>query len=168
MTGPAARALVAAVVLGGALGGMPARAREAEARVSLDLREAPVTRIVDLLVTLGGIQAVFDPGLDCTLTLNLHEVPWRTALDTSLRACRLGIDEEAGVLRIATLAKLQEEARARERLNEERRRTPEGGLQLFRLSYARAETMAPLLKSLVGPDGDVTVDARTNTLIVTY
>jgi type II secretory pathway component HofQ len=168
MSGRGTTVLLAAILLGVALGGRAARAKEAEARVSLDLREAPVTRIVELLATLGGFQAVFDPGLQCSLTLDLHEVPWRTALDTSLRACRLGIDEEGGVLRIAPLAKLLEEASARESLNEERRRTPVGRLGLFRLSYARAETMAPLLETLLGPPGDVTVDARTNTLIVAY
>jgi type II secretory pathway component GspD/PulD (secretin) len=53
-------------------------------------------------------------------------------------------------------------------LNEESRRTPAGKLELFRLSYARAERMAPLLESVVGPEGRVTVDARTNTIIVAY
>jgi protein transport protein HofQ len=163
-----ATALVVSLPLVGILGGTAVRAEEVEAGVNLDLKEAPVTRIVDLLVTLGGFQAVFDPGVDCKLTLNMHDVPWRTALDTSLRACRLGIDEEAGVLRIAPLAKLQQEASARELLNEERGRAPAGRLELFRLSYARAETMAPLLKSLIGPEGQVSVDARTNTLIVAY
>ena len=172
MTGRGAGAVVTTLLLGGLLGGAleatAARPKEAEARVSLDLRDAPVTRIVDLLVKLGGFQAVFDPGVECTLTLSLHEVPWRTALDTSLRACRLGVDEEAGVLRIAPLAKLQQEASARGRLNEESRRTPAGKIELFRLSYARAERMAPLLESVVGPEGRVTVDARTNTIIVAY
>jgi type IV pilus assembly protein PilQ len=163
-----ARALAVSLLLGGILGGTALRAGEAEARVSLDLREAPVRRIVELLVRLGGFQVVFDPSVDCALTLNLHEVAWRTALDTSLRACRLGVDDEAGVLRIAPLAKLQQEARSRERLNEERGRTPVGKLQLFRLSYARAETMAPLLETLTGPKGRVSVDARTNTLLVVY
>jgi type II secretory pathway component HofQ len=168
MTGRGASVLVGSLLLGGILGSVSVRAGEAEARVSLDLKEAPVTRIVELLVRLGGFQAVFDPGMDCKLTLNLHEVPWRTALDTSLRACQLGVDEEAGVLRIAPLAKLQQEASARQRLNEERRRTPVGKLQLFRLSYARAESMAPLLETLIGPKGRVSVDSRTNTLLVAY
>ena len=74
----------------------------------------------------------------------------------------------AGVLRIAPLAKLQQEASARERLNAERDSTPAGKLQLFRLSYARAESMAPLLETLIGPKGRVSVDSRTNTLLVAY
>lgn len=168
MTGRGASVLVGSLLLGGILASALVRAGEAEARVSLDLKEAPVTRIVELLVRLGGFQAVFDPGVDCKLTLSMHEVRWRTALDTSLRACRLGVDEEAGVLRIAPLAKLQQEASARQRLNEERGRTPVGKLQLFRLSYARAESMAPLLETLIGPKGRVSVDSRTNTLLVAY
>ena len=91
---------------------------ESEARVSIDVREAPVDSIVSLLVELGGRQVVFDPGLACPLTLKLHEVRWRQALDTTLRACGLGQDETGGVLWVATLARLREEAESRRRLTE--------------------------------------------------
>ena len=37
----------------------------------------------------------------------------------------------------------------------------------MRLSYAKAAEVAPLLKRFLSPRGDVTYDARTNTLFVT-
>ena len=141
---------------------------EAEARVSLDVKDAPVQSIVGVLVELGGRQVVFDSGLDCALTLKLHEVPWLSALDTSLRACGLGREESGGVLWVATTSRLRQEAENRRRLNEARGTKKARGLGLFRLSYARAEEMVPLLKRLVAPDGDVSVDPRTNTLLIRY
>jgi type II secretory pathway component HofQ len=141
---------------------------EVEARVSIDVKEAPVEAIVSLLVELGGRQVVFDSGLDCALTLKLREVPWLTALETTLRACGLGYEETAGILWVATTSRLREEAESRRRLKEARAPEPGRGLSLFRLSYARAEEMAPLLRRFVSPGGDVTVDPRTNTLIVRY
>jgi len=140
----------------------------AEARVSIDVKEAPVASIVSLLVELGGRQVVFDPGLDCKLTLKLHEVPWLTALETTLRACGLGYEDTTGVLWVASMSRLREEAESRRRLKEARSPGPGRELSLFRLSYARAEEMAPLLERFVSPSGDVTVDPRTNTLIVRY
>ena len=141
---------------------------EAEVRVSIDVKDAPIASIVSLLVELGGRQVVFDPGLDCPLTLKLHEVPWLTALETTLRACGLGYEETAGVLWVAPMSRLREEAERRRRLKEARSPGPGHDLSLFRLSYARAEEMAPLLERFVSPGGDVTVDPRTNTLIVRY
>jgi type II secretory pathway component HofQ len=140
---------------------------ESEARVSVDVKDAPIESIVRLLVELGGRQVVFDPGLDCHLTLKLREVPWLTVLETSLGACGLGYEEDGDVLWVATKARLREEAESRRRLKEA---GPTSGetLAAYRLSYARAERMAPLLQRLVAPDGEVTVDPRTNTLIIRY
>jgi hypothetical protein len=53
---------------------------------------------------------VFDPGAACRQTLKLKEVPWRSALEASLRACALGREQEEGVLRIAPMARLVDEA----------------------------------------------------------
>jgi len=154
--------LVSLAVLPTGVGG------EAEARVSIDVKDAPVQAIVGVLVELGGRQVVFDSGLDCALTLKLHEVPWLTALDTTLRACGLDREESGGVLFVATTSRIRQEAESRRRLAEARGESTRPGLALFRLSYARAEEMAPLVKRLVAPDGDVSVDPRTNTLMIRY
>ncbi len=39
-------------------------------------------------------------------------------------------------------------------------------VERFRLSYARAQELAPLVKKLLSERGEIVVDARTNTLIV--
>jgi type II secretory pathway component HofQ len=150
------------------VGVVPASGEEAEARVSLDVKEAPIGPMVSLLVELGGRQVALDPGLDCRLTLKLHRVSWLTALETTLRACGLGYEETAGVLWVAPVSRLREEAEARRRLSEGEAPGSGRDLALFRLSYARAEEMAPLLRRFVAPRGRVTTDARTNTLIVRY
>jgi type IV pilus assembly protein PilQ len=155
--------LAAALALGPGAG-----AGAGEARVSLDARYAPIVDIVRVLVEAGGFQVVFDTGIDCRLTLKLHETRWRSVLDTALSACRLGLEEEGDILRVAPVARLQEEAAARRRLEQERRLTPSGRLALFRLSYARAQELAPLLDRILTPAGRVSYDPRTNTLIVAY
>ena len=154
--------LLTAVALAGRPGG------EGEARVSLDVKDAPVVDIVRVLVEAGGLQVVFDPSLDCRLTVRLNAAPWPQALDATLSACALGRELEGDILRVATLARLREEAAARRRLEEERRATPSGRLALVRLSHARAREMAPLLERVLAPAGRVSYDARTNTLLVVY
>jgi len=137
-----------------------------EALISLDVKDASVLDIVHLLTEVGGFQAVFDPGISCKLTVKLTEVRWQAALDVSLRSCRLGREEENGILRIAPVERLGEESAARRRLEEEQRLSAPHTVARFRLSYARAQEIAPLLKRFLSVRGDVVYDARTNTLII--
>jgi type IV pilus assembly protein PilQ len=141
-------------------------AGDGEARVSLDLKDAPVEDVLRVLAEVGGFQFVLDQVPPCKLTLKLTEVRWLTALDLSLRSCGLAREEEGGVVRVATPARFLEESAARRRLAEEKEKTPRGGLAVFRLSYARAQAMAPLLKKLLAPRGDVVYDERTNTVLI--
>ncbi len=70
------------------------------------------------------------------------------------------------MLRIAPAARLTEESAARRRFDEERRQSAPAVLTTFRLSYARAEEMAPLLKRWLSSRAVVTYDTRTNVLLV--
>jgi type II secretory pathway component HofQ len=138
----------------------------AESRVSLDLKDAAAVDIVSALAEVGRFQVVFDPGMSCSLTLKLSEVPWLTALETVLRACRLAYEEDGGVLRIAPADRLANEERERRRLADEKAGSRARSVAAFRLSYARAAEMAPIVRRLLSPRGDVVFDARTNTLII--
>lgn len=137
-----------------------------EARISLDVKDVPVADIVSALAEVGRFQVVFDPGLTCPLTLKVREVRWRVAFESALRACRLSYEEEGGIIRVAPVERLNAESEDRRKLAEERARSAAHTVSSFRLSYARAAEMAPLVKRLLSPRGDVVYDARTNTLIV--
>ena len=138
----------------------------AEARVSLDVKDVPVVDIVSALAEVGRFQVVFDPGPACSLTLKVREVRWRVAFESALRVCRLSYEEEGGIVRVAAVERLNAESEDRRKLAEERARSGAHTVSSFRLSYARAAEMAPIVKRLLSPRGDVVYDARTNTLIV--
>lgn len=136
-----------------------------EARVSVDAREAAAVDVITVLARAGDFQPVFDPGISCSLTLKLDNVSWRASLDHVLRACGLGLEEDGKVLRIAPRERLHTESLDRRRLAEARGQARTGTVATFRLSYARAAEIAPLLKRLL-PAGDVVFDSRTNTLLI--
>ena len=138
-----------------------------EARVSVDFKDADIRDILLMMAEVGGFQVVIDPGVACKLTLRLKDVPWDQALDLSLRSCGLGADAENGIYRIAPTAKLAAEMAERRRFEEERRLFRPLRTVRYRLSYARAAELAPLLKKFLSPRGDVVFDARTNTLYIT-
>ena len=161
----AAGAAVALFLATGAAAGVDTTT-PGEARISLDVKDVDVVDIVRVLSDVAGFQVVFDPGITCRLTLKLREVRWSAALDASLRACGLARDEDGGVVRIAPASRLVAEAEDDRRLREARSTSREQHVTTFRLSYARAQEMAPLVKRLLSPRGDVVYDTRTNTLIV--
>ena len=137
-----------------------------EARVTLDVKDADIHEVVGALADVAGFQVVFDPGVTCKFTISVKQAPWLKTLQASLGACRLGYEAEGTVVRIATRETLTREATERRQLAEEERRTRADRITLFRLSYARAREMAPLLKKYLSERGEVVYDERTNTLII--
>jgi type II secretory pathway component HofQ len=154
-----------ALVLALAAPPAPAGAGE-EARISLDVKDADVVDVIRLLAEVGGFQLVIHPGISCKLTLSLKEVRWPTVLDLALKTCGLGQDEEGDVVRVARVAQLTAEAAERRRLDEERRLAAPAQVSYQRLSYARAQELAPIVKRFLSPRGEVVYDTRTNTLII--
>jgi type IV pilus assembly protein PilQ len=144
-----------------------ASAAPVDTRVSVDFKDADLVDIVRLFAEVGGFQLVVDPGVSCKLTLKLKEVPWPTALDLALRVCSLGQETDNGIVRVAPVAKLTAEHEARRKLDEERKLARPLRTVQYRLSYARATELAPLLKRFLSSRGDVVVDPRTNTVIIT-
>jgi type IV pilus assembly protein PilQ len=138
-----------------------------ETRISIDFKDADILDVIRLMSEVGSFQVVVDPGVSCKLTLKLKEVPWDAALDVILRSCGLGQDTDNGIVRVAPVAKLTEEAAARRKLAEEQKLDRPLRTTRYRLSYAKAAELAPLIKKFLSPRGEVVVDPRTNTLIIT-
>jgi type IV pilus assembly protein PilQ len=148
----------------------PAAARPAapaEARISIDFKDADIVDIVRMMAEVGQFQVVVDPGVSCKLTLKLKEVPWDSALDVALRVCGLGSENDNGIVRVAAVDKLTAEHQARRQLAEEQKLNRPLRTVRYTLSYAKAAELAPLIKKFLSPRGDVVFDARTNTLIIT-
>ena len=144
----------------------PALPPPEETRITIDVKDADVVDVIRLFSEVGDFQVVVDPGVSCRLTLKLAEVLWPVAFDLALRSCQLGYQESDRIYRVAPVTRLTEEAAAERRLGEEQQRNRVREMRRYRLSYAKAQDLAPLIKKLLSPQGEVVVDARTNTLIV--
>jgi type IV pilus assembly protein PilQ len=111
---------------------------------------------------------VVNPGVTGKVTLKLNEVPWDQALDLILKANNLGYTLENNVIRIAPLSALQREEQEARKLAEERALA--GDLLVFskRLSYAKAADLEGTVKKVaLSARGTITLDQRTNTMIIT-
>jgi type IV pilus assembly protein PilQ len=70
-------------------------------------------------------------------------------------------------VRVAPVAKLTAETEASRKFEEEHKLDRPLRTTIHRLSYANAANLAPLLKKFLSSRGDIVVDPRTNTLIIT-
>ena len=126
--------------------------------------------VLQLIADFTGLNLVVSDSVSGSLTLRLKNVPWDQALDIILKTKGLGMRENGNVLYIAP----NEEIAARERLELESQQQVEELAPLrsefLEINYAKASDLAALLKdsdnTLLSDRGQVSVDDRTNTLLV--
>jgi type IV pilus assembly protein PilQ len=135
--------------------------------ISLDFKDGDLQDIFRLFADITGLNVVINPGVSGRVTLVLKEVPWDQALDLILKVNNLGYVIEDNVLRIATLSDLQREEADRRKLAEERALAGNLETERFRLSYAKGSDLQPTLEKVaLSARGSITLDARTNTMII--
>ena len=139
-------------------------------RLSLNFQNIEVRAVLQLIADFTGKNLVASDTVGGNLTLRLKNVPWDQALDIILRSKGLAKREAGNVIMVAP----SEEIATREKLELEAAQqiTELAPLQteFVQVNYAKATDLAKLLKaeenSLLSDRGNVTVDERTNTLLV--
>lgn len=139
-------------------------------RLSLNFQNIEVRAVLQLIADFTGLNMVASDTVSGSLTLRLKNVPWDQALDIILKTKGLAMRQTGNVILIAPT----EEIAAREKLELEAQKQIEELAPLrsefIQVNYAKATTLATLLKaeenSLMTDRGRVSVDERTNTLLV--
>jgi type IV pilus assembly protein PilQ len=160
------RAALLALALAGAPASLAAAPQEGK-RITLDIVKADLHNVLRMLADMGRLNLVVDDEVQGTVTLKLRNVPWQQALDTVLASKGLGREQQGSVLRVAPLRKLQQEAALRTELKQAREQEAPLRTYFIPVNYARAADLLPHVQAQLSPRGRVSVDARTNTLIVT-
>ncbi len=139
-------------------------------RLSLNFQDIEVRAVLQLLADFTSLNIVTSDTVQGNLTLRLQNVPWDQALDLILKTKGLGMRRNGNVIMIAPT----EEIATREKLELESKKQVEelAPLQseLIQVNYAKASDLVALLqnqdKTLLSERGKVSVDERTNTLLV--
>jgi type IV pilus assembly protein PilQ len=139
------------------------------APVSLDFSGADLRTVLRYFSNISGLNIIIDPSVPATpVDILLTDVPWDQAFETILRGNKLGYVAEGTIIRIAPVSVLSDEEADRRKLSEAKALSGDLRVQTFSLSYAKAADMQPLLvKSALSQRGQIQVDTRTNTLIIT-
>jgi type IV pilus secretin PilQ/predicted competence protein len=137
--------------------------------ITLDFSGADLRSVLRYFNEISGLNIIIDPSVPATpIDVVLRDVPWDQAFETLLKTHKLGYVAEGTIVRIAPLSVLAEEEGDRRKLAEAKALAGDLRVQTFSLSYAKAGDVSPLLvKSALSQRGQIQVDARTNTIIVT-
>ena len=139
-------------------------------KLSLNFQNIEVRAVLQLIADFTGLNLVASDTVSGSLTLRLKNVPWDQALDIILKTKGLAMRQSGNVVLVAP----SEEIAAREKLELEAQQqiTELAPLQteFVQINYAKASQLAALIKaeenSLLSERGNVTVDGRTNTLLL--
>ncbi|MEX2352952.1 MAG: AMIN domain-containing protein, partial [Gammaproteobacteria bacterium] len=139
-------------------------------RLSLNFQDIEVRAVLQLIADFTGLNLVASDTVTGSVTLRLRNVPWDQALDIILKSRGLAMRQAGNVMMVGP----QEEIAARERLELESMRQVEElaplRTEFIQINYAKASDFANLIQSgetsLLSGRGNVSIDDRTNTLIV--
>lgn len=139
-------------------------------KLSLNFQDIEVRSVLQLLADFTDLNIVVSDSVQGKLTLRLKNTPWDQALDIILQSKALGKRQAGNVIMIAPA----EEIATRERIELEgqKQKTELAPIrtEFFQANYAKASELAALLQSqtggLLSERGSVTVDDRTNTLLI--
>ena len=139
-------------------------------RLSLNFQDIEVRAVLQLIADFTGLNMVTSDAVSGNVTLRLKNVPWDQALDIILKSRGLGMRQTGNVVMIAP----QEELTARERVELEANQQIEElaplRTEFIQINYANASDLSGLIQSgdnkLTSERGTVSIDQRTNTLIV--
>jgi type IV pilus assembly protein PilQ len=142
------------------------QARPRGGRIDLDVVQADLRDVARLLAEVGGVNLVLGDEVTGRVTTRLKRVRWDLALRTLLRSRGYEVERTGSIWRVAAGKTLADE-RDRQ-LGAHQRCVQAGPLRtmLVRPSNARAADLAAHLRQTLSPRGTVTVDERTNTLVV--
>lgn len=165
-------------------------------RLSINFQNMPVRGALAIIADFTGINFVTSDAVEGDITINLKDVPWDQALDVILRTKGLAKRQTGNVIWVAPGSEIQRVEEEELKANAVVEEFAPLVTEVVRINYAKAEEIADVIKSvkvvrqgntpsgsggsssaannitetdknsLLSTRGSVTVDSRTNSLLV--
>lgn len=146
-------------------------------RLTLQFQDMDLKAILHTLGDFAGINIVISDDVQGSMALNLVNVPWDQALDIILKSKGLGKRQDGNVMMIAPADVIAQREQQELEANKQQEELAPLRTELIQVNYAKAPEIAAILQAGLGGGegksvgilserGSVTVDQRTNTLLV--
>ncbi|MCB0218056.1 MAG: type IV pilus secretin PilQ [Chrysiogenetes bacterium] len=135
-------------------------------KISLEFREADIRDVLQLIAEVSQLNIIAAADVQGTVSITLKNVPWDQALDIILETNGLGKKVIGNVIRIAPAEQLAAEEEARLAAQQTQEQLEPLAFQIVPVNYADAGDLQPRIQEILSPRGTVTVDERTNALLI--
>src|ERR1700761_3096826 len=141
-------------------------------RLTLNFQDIDVRSVLQLLADTSGQNIVVSDSVNGNLTLRLQNVPWDQALDIVLRTKGLDKRRQDNVIIIGPTDELATREKAELAAHKEVQELSPTHTEFMQVNYAKVADLAKLIKttnakdSMLSARGSLSVDERTNTLLV--
>ncbi|HEV2322125.1 MAG TPA: AMIN domain-containing protein, partial [Gammaproteobacteria bacterium] len=140
-------------------------------KISLNFQSIDIRAVLAILADSSGKNLVVSDAVSGNITLRLQDVPWDQALDIILKTKGLATRQFGNVMMVGTASEIanQEQAEAAAQQSLEQVEPLESAF--IQVNYAKASDLSALIKgsganSMLSKRGSLSVDDRTNTLLV--
>ena len=153
-------------------------------RISLSFQSVDIRALLQIIADVAGTNMIVSDSVSGQIAMRLQNVPWDQALDIILRTKGLGMRRQGNVMLVAPLEEMA--AREKVEMEEEKAKVQLAPLhsELIQINYGKAADFALLIRprggaaaggggangqvsaTLLSERGSVSVDVRTNTLLV--
>ncbi len=141
-------------------------------RLTLNFQDIDVRSVLQLLADTSGQNIVVSDSVTGNLTLRLQNVPWDQALDIVLRTKGLDKRRQDNVIIIGPTEELASREKAELAAHKEVQELSPTRTEFMQVNYAKVVDLAKLIKtanakdSMLSARGSLSIDERTNTLLV--
>jgi type IV pilus assembly protein PilQ len=141
-------------------------------RLTLNFQDIDVRSVLQLLADTSGQNIVVSDSVAGNLTLRLQNVPWDQALDIVLRTKGLDKRRQDNVIIIGPTEELATREKAELAAHKEVQELSPTHTEFMQVNYAKVADLAKLItgtggkNSMLSPRGSLSMDERTNTLLV--
>ena len=149
-----------------ALLGAPGQKQYTGQRITLEFHDIDVRNLLRLLADVSKKNMVVADDVTGKITVALRNVPWDQALDIVLQSKGLGKQEVGNVIRIARYEVIAKEEAAKLEAQKNRQILLPLKVRIIPVNFSTAGDLARQVKDVLTDRGTVTIDERTNVLIV--
>jgi len=138
-------------------------------KITIDVVDADLRTILRAISDISGYNIMLPQGFNTFVTCRLQDVGWRDGLTAILNSIGLvaTLQENTGVLRVMSRGDFYSEINITASSQHDRENFQETQTQVFVIRYATAASISGALGSAMSQRGTISVDTRTNSLIIT-
>ncbi len=135
---------------------------------NLQFQSADIRSVLTFLADYGQVNVVIAPEVEGTVTIKLHDVMWRQAMDIIGNTYGLAVvgENDGGYIRVLPMKEHREELTAKEEHASKQRKLVALDTKIVKVSNSTSDAIVLAVQSLLTERGKVTSDARSNSIII--